>query len=899
MPRKPSSSASPPPSRLRVWLKRLFILSALGFMLGLVGVAAVVVYFSRDLPKFDSLRDYAPPRMTRIYANDGTVVGEVFTERRTVVPMSDVPAVMVQAIVAAEDANFFEHGGVDWLGIIKAAVSNLRSGGHARGASTLTQQTVKTFLLTNERSYSRKIKEAILALRLERNLSKQDILHLYLNQIYFGNRRYGIEEAARYYFNKSVKDITLEEASALASIPKSPSQLNPRRNAKRAKERQIYVLQRMQANGFISAERAAEAIAAPLPVAPLPAEPPGAWYVAEVRRQLIDSLGETLVLEGGLRVETAMDATLQKAAEQAVQTGLRALDKRQGYRGALATLDDATWSKLKQAALAEHEADEKEGVQGWSADEVCDLRRIDTKALAQAAPADDGEELAERSVRWKPREAGEEIVARVSRVTKTSASVDLCSSEETLTLANARWARGWNLSRQTAAPTNLSQVLKPGDLILVRIEKKRACAAKDEKSGKCTHSPLDLSLEQMPLAEGALVAIEPDTRGVVALVGGYDFSRSFFNRATQARRQSGSAFKPLIYAAALEQGQLRALLPPDVFGPQARERCTIFTNRQTVFDTPELIRDKWTGQPWQPKNYAGDVFDGPMSLRDALAASKNTIAVKLMSEIGCEPTLPLDFDAMQERGLERVKDLARRVGINSAIPNSLTVALGAGEVTPIELTNAYATFAMDGRFSDPILIRRVLAPDGAVLVDNTPKFDVQPPLFPGQPALPGPPRGIRAALAYVVTDLMRSVVESPRGTGASMRKLNRPIAAKTGTANEQRDAWFIGYTPEVVTGVWTGFDNHDPLGSAETGGRAAGPIWLDFMQKAEATLPHRTWEVPAGVVVARIDPTTGLLASDSAPQSVEESYLAGTEPTEEAPEPDAVDIDDFFRGGGP
>lgn len=883
----------------RSWFKRLIVFGLVAFVIGVVTVAGVVVYFARDLPKFDSMRDYGPLRTTRVLAADGSIVGEIYVEHRTVVPMSDVPAVMVQALISAEDAKFFEHSGVDWMGIAKAALANLRPGAHARGASTLTQQTVKTFLLSSERSYSRKIKEAILALRLERNLNKQDILHLYLNQIYFGNRRYGIEEAARYYFGKSVKDITLGEAAALASIPKSPSQLNPRRNAVRAKERQVYVLQRMAANGYISDAEATAAIEAPLPVAPLPPSPPGAYYVTEVRRQLTEQLGEELITEGGLRIETMMQPQLQQAAEEAMQQGLRQIDKRQGYRGALATMSNELWASLRSGALAEHAEDKKEGVKDWSADDVCDLRRVDVKGLAKAGIVDDAAEQVERAVRWKPRAAGEEVVARVSKVSKSSATVDLCSSEETLLLSNASWARAWGPSTWTAPPKSLDGVLKPGDLILVKLAKVSECDAKAAKKGECEHARVQLALEQTPLAEGALVSIDATNRGVLALVGGYDFRRSFFNRATQARRQSGSAFKPLVYAAALEQGQLRARISSDVFNRQARERCTLFTNRQTVFDTPELIRDPWTGKPWEPRNYERDAFDGPMSLRKALAASKNTVAVKLVSEIGCEPMVALDHDTMQEQGLQRVKDLARRVGIDSTIPNSLTAALGSGDVTPLELTNAYATFAMEGRFAEPVFVRRVLGPDGTVLIDNAPTYDIQPPLFPDQEPLPGPARGVRADLAYVTTELMRSVVEDPSGTARSMQKLGRPIAAKTGTANEQRDAWFVGYTPEAVTGVWTGFDNHDRLGSSETGGRAAGPIWLEYMQAAEAALPHREWEMPAGVVMALIDPRTGLLADEESPYAEAESYLAGTEPTETSPDPDEVSTDDFLRGEGP
>jgi penicillin-binding protein 1A len=741
-------------------------------------------------------------------------------------------------------------------------------------------------LLSNERTISRKVKEMILAERLEKHLTKDEILHIYLNQIYFGNKRYGIEEASQFYFGHGVKDLTLGEAAMLASTPKSPNEINPIANPSRLKERQTYVLHRMAELGFISSAVAEREIARPIPQPPKRLELSGEYYVDEVKRQLLTKFDEKTLDNGGLRIETMMNPTLQAAAEASMKMGLRELDKRQGWRGALGRIDEAAWKKLKEEALNRLATGDDEATESYGPVPVLDLRRVDSKSLADDRVADRITKAA-RAAQWKRGAPGVELVSRIDAVTKSDATLDLGGATATLTLTSVSWARRYNPASMTAQPKTMSDVVKPGDLVKVHISKVTPCEDAEKKKDSCKEPKVELSLEQDPEVEGALVSIDPTTRGVVALVGGYDFDarRNAFNRATQAKRQPGSAFKPFVYATALEVGQQRAQFQADPNHAPLKASCLIFTPRQQVNDAPEYIPDHWTGKPWIPQNFERNSFEGPMSLRRALAASKNTVAVKLIEQIGCEPSEAREFADLQSQGLSRVKNLAQRAGIDSPIPDSITAALGSGEVTPIELTNAYATFAANGQYTQPVLIKRVLGTDGKVLWAPTPPSDAKP-------------RGLSPEVAFVTASMMRSVVEDSEGTARSLQKLGRPIAGKTGTASEQRDAWFVGFTPEVVTGVWVGFDDHGMMGGRETGGHAAGPIWLSYMRVAEDKIEHRDFDMPSGVVAVDIDPRTGLLADPKSPYLEREVYLPGTEP-KELSQPDVLKPEDFMRGEVP
>lgn len=858
------------------WVKRLLLLAVAAVLLAAASVAAIFASYDHDLPRFDALTDYHPRQVSKVYCSEGTLCGEFFHERRTVIGKEEIPELMKKAVISAEDASFYSHAGLDYRHIAIALVKDALHLGKMAGASTITQQVVKTFLLSPERKLSRKVKEAILARRLEKNLSKEEILALYLNQIYFGHDRYGIEEAAQYYFGHTARKLSLGEAAMLAGIPQSPNRLNPVTDPAAAKLRQTYVLQQMAKNGYITAAAAAAEIKKPLQLAPRVPAPVGPYYLEEVRKELERTYGPDRLYEGGLAIQIAMDPKLQRAAELAVDKGLRELDKRQGYRGPLAHLGTAplpleATGPAPRPVATDEEADSPE-------DEDNDTRPVPapsaTAAAKAPAPAPGAPLLpasaalrtllSDRLQKGIPREPGSRVVWDLSGVSpdlaarglKTvatwtrvrvlepgirvggvvesvadkegTARVDLGTATALLRFEDLRWARPFNPTSHTPRPTN-SSVLSPGDIVRVELGE----VPKDPKA------PLPAKLEQEPEVQGALVALDPLSRNVLALVGGSDFAVSKFDRATQAHRQPGSSFKPFVWAAAFSTPK--------------------YTPATLVNDAPELIRDPWTGKEWKPVNFERDAFDGPMTLRKALAESKNTIAVRLIEELTPDPVI----------------DMARRAGITSPIPQNLTIALGTAEVTPLEHANAYATLAAGGKRADPILLLKVTDHSGAVLESHTAQL---------QETIP-------AGVAFLTTAVMESVITE--GTGARAQALGRPAAGKTGTAQDQRDAWFAGYTPDLVAVSWTGFDNHDRLGREETGAHAALPAWLAFMQAAVKERPVLDFAPPPGVIQVRVDPKSGLLAPDDSTGRME-YFLDGTQPKETAAPANQANPTDLF-----
>jgi len=850
-PRAEQPSAPPPSAgpgigaRIWKWTKRLLILGAVGVVLALVVGVGAYLYFSRDLPSVEALRNYQPPQVTKVTCGDGTVCAEFYLERRTLVRIEQLPQHVRDAFLAAEDADFYKHEGLDFFGITRAAIKNLIPGTRKSGASTITQQVVKNLLLTPERSLTRKIREWILTPRVEEALTKDQILSLYINQIYYGHRRYGLEEAALYYFGKHAKDLSIGEAAVLAGTPQSPHRINPETNIVRAKSRQKYVLGQLMQHGFLPREAVEPELEKPIVLAPRPPPKVGAYYAEEIRRTLIERYGEKVALEGGLRVEIAMVPKLQAVAEEVVRNGLEAVDRRQGYRGPLGTMAAERFARLKEAIAhrieeagrrqkdAEYVADlaplAKAGPEpeATGEDEGAEEQRPELTPEGEAPPS--AEELLVRSVPLRPLKEGLRLTGFVTAVDdkKGTAKVELVGRTAEIAFPTVRWTR----QKGKGSPSSISDVFEPGQLVRVRVLKAPPAPA-----------AVEATLDQIPLVQGGLVVIDPANRNVVAMVGGYDFERSPFNRATQARRQPGSSFKPFLYAAALGSGR--------------------FTPLSTVNDAPEAIRDPYTGKQWKPKNYDGR-FDGPMTLRQALTKSKNTVSVRLIEAI--TPATAIDY--------------ARRAGIHSALPENLTLALGTGEVTMLEAVNAYATLQANGRYAEPLLVLSVRDTKGTVLEEHATAFEETLP----------------PAVAYLTTTLMRSVVEE--GTATAVRELNRPAAGKTGTTNESKDTWFSGYTMDWVASAWVGFDDNTPLGSTETGGRAALPIWLDFMRVAHQGLPVREFEVPPGVVQVRIDPATGLLAGNSMPGRLE-TFLEGTAPTAEAPPVGQVDTSTFFLEDG-
>jgi penicillin-binding protein 1A len=733
------------------------------------GVAGFVVYreVTADLPPVDQLLRYQPPVTTRIFSDDGTLIGEFYVERRYLVALARVPQHVRQAFLAAEDSEFYRHRGVDPVGIARALVMNLTHRRVMQGGSTITQQVVKALLLTPERSYERKLKEMLLAVRLEAKLEKDDILYLYLNQIYFGAGSYGVAAAAREFFDADVTDLTLAQGALLAGLPQAPSRYDPQRHPQQAIARQHYVLERMRAGNFITAAQYEAARAEPLvfarrrPATYLAAP----WYVEHVRRLLEERYGGTAPYQLGLQVYTACDLSMERAAEEAVRNGLREVDRRQGFRGP--------------------------------------IRRLDAKKV---------EPFLAREAATKPADAGR------------ARAVVLQVAPQGLAVRTA-WERGLlPAAALTLGTTRVAPgTFRPGDVIAVRVTE----AASDGSAR--------FALDQEPQVEGALVAFDPYTGQVKAMVGGYDFARSQFNRVVQAHRQPGSAFKPLIYAAAIDHG---------------------YTPASIVLDAP-IALSNGSQPPWMPRNYE-DRYYGPTPLRMALARSLNTVTVRLVDALG----------------LKTVLDYLPRFGLRGPLPRNLSIALGSAEVTPLELTRAYGVFATLGKRFEPIFITRVTDLDGNPLEFGQTRPHFEPVLSP--------------ATAYIITSMLQTVVQ--RGTGRKVAELGRPVAGKTGTTNDTHDAWFVGFTPDVLAGVWVGFDSERSLGKNETGGHAAAPIFTAFMKQALGDSPIVDFPVPEGVSFAQIDRASGLRAVAGGEAELE-VFVKGSEPkefaggAEEAPAP--------------
>ncbi len=747
----------------------------LGLFAGIAGLVALFSYYGSDpkLPDLARLDSYRPKQVTRILDRTGAPIGEMGTEKRTVVPYSAIPKLLIQAVVAAEDADYFNHGGLDYRGMARAFIEDVLRGRRAQGGSTITQQVVKNLVLSPERTMRRKVQEIILARQLSQKLSKEEVLALYLNQIYYGHGRYGCEEAARYYFGKSVRDIDLAEAALLAGLPQSPERLSPRKHPDAAKTRQRYVLGQMAERGYIQRAVADKVAAEPIRLVREPASARGiaAEAIDIVGGVLSDKLGEQAALDRGMTVTTTLDAHLQELARTSVERGLEDLDARQGFRGPSGHLTGKALEK-KHAELAHAHA------KGIRDSEI--IEGIVTRLEIDAG---------------NPK--GGRLFVDVGAPDGKEGMVDFT--------LETRYGKG---------PKPLSARFKEGDLVRVRWAGERP---RPDEGG------LPLALELGPQA--AMVVIDPASHQILALVGGYDFHPGWFDRSVRAQRQPGSAFKPIVYAAAVEA---RKITP-----------ATVINDAPEVYDL------------WKPQNYEKEQFRGPVRVRTALAESINTVAIKVLSEVG----------------IDQVRAVAGRVGITSTIAPDvgLSLALGSLTVTPLELANAYATFA-DGGMAAKV--------DRTSLV--TAIGDQKLPVPQLQPGLP-------PEVAYVMVSLMRSVIDEGTARGAIAGKLHRPAAGKTGTSNGQRDAWFVGFTPDLLAAVWVGFDDMKKLGRGEAGGKTAAPIWADFMVKATAGKPTKDFAQPAGVVVQRIDKASGLLAAQGQETgTLDEVFLDGTAPTQQA-----------------
>jgi penicillin-binding protein 1A len=863
----------------------LRLLLVVGGLLGVGAVAAGVAFylaFVRDLPDIDSVEDYRPPLASVVLDRHGERVGAFFHERRRLIPLTEVPQHVVRAFIAAEDSHFYEHSGIDYASILRAAWANLRAGEVVEGASTITQQTVKGLLLSPERKFRRKIREVILARNLEQQLTKQEILYLYLNQIYFGSGAYGLREAARSYYGKEVADLTVGEAAQLAGLPKAPTSYSPRRNPERAERRRRYVLSRMLDEGFITQKLYDEALAERPKLSDQPwtrTYSEAAYFSEQVRRYLFDELGGDVVLEGGLRIETTLDMKLQSGAVAALRQGLQDLDHRQGYRGPERHVESAELPALL-VSLAEEN--------GLAASPEASDAPAGT-ADAKARPGGDATRVAGEGVEAQPAGAPPEadaaarlraalaegplrgVVTEVDPKNRRARIAFGPSESGTVHLEDVSWAHEVNPALYPRPVKAIEKVFAPGDVAHFALAEADAGAATDDPDAAGADE-VRVTLHQEPLVQGALLSMDVRSGDVLALVGGYDFSESEFDRVTQARRQPGSAFKPLVYGAALSM--------------KSDSGQQLYTPASIIYDRPKVYRDYSTGFVWKPKNY-GREFYGPITLRYALAKSINTAAVHLCDEVG----------------VGNVIAYARRLGIESPLEPSLGLALGTSGVSLLELTRAYAVFPAGGQRVVPRFIRRVTDREGNVLLENVAlgnSFEEPAEQTPASEApavvdvaagpgalqtAPSPIVAEREQLipeeqAYLMSDMLRAVVNE--GTGRRVAALGRPLAGKTGTTNDQADAWFLGFSPEIATGVWVGHDESRFLGVGETGSRAASPIWIDYMRVALADKPKRDFALPESIVFARIDRETGLLATNNTKKTVFQAFIAGTEPTETA-----------------
>lgn len=756
--------------------------------IGLLLAAAVIggiaaggfIAFAKGIPSIEELKQYKAIPGTRIYADDDTLIGELKIEKGVFVSIDRIPERLVNAVIAIEDTRFWKHKGIDYLAILRAAIKDVLHVGLREGGSTITQQLAKITFLTPEKTVQRKAREAILAMKIEKNLSKKEILELYLNRVYLGHGAYGMEMAAKTYFGKSIGELTLPEAALLAGLIRAPSAYSPYNNLSKAKERQETVLGRMEDEGYIKQNEKEKAIKQSLHLSTIRrGQEANNYFIEYVRKVIEERYGEDAVYKGGLRVYTTLNRAAQAAAARSLQEGLRNLDKRRGWRG---PIDHREVNAEKE------------------------LKKKDSSGSLVAS-------------------AGDVSTGVVLKVSARDATIKARGVIGKLSSENAQWA-GTVLDVKTGRTHQiknftLDKILKVGDVVRVGF-----------KSSKGN----ELTLEQEPEAEGALIALDPATGFIRAMVGGYDYSKSEYNRAVYARRQPGSAFKPVIYATAMDNG---------------------FTPASVINDEPVTYKGGPKGD-WSPENYDHKYY-GPTRLRDALAYSRNIVTVKLVDTIG----------------VDKVIEFAKNIGLEEEMPRNLSIALGSVSVTPMELALAYSVFADGGMRMKAKTIKYITDSKGRVLESNEPEGE----------------QVISPDTAFLITSMMEDVVNY--GTGWRAKALGRPVAGKTGTTNDYRDAWFVGYVPDVLTCVWVGFDDMRPLGYQETGARAASPIWVDFMKTIELG-EHVDFTIPDGIVSHSIDPVNGLLVRDGI-SGVREYFKNGNQPKEYSSSQPVREVREPFR----
>ena len=917
---------------------KLFYLSlAGGAFLGL-SIITYVIHLYINLPSLDPIKNYSPQLVSTVYDRHGNVVSTFFKEKRRVVDLQDIPQHVIQAFVSAEDSSFLNHSGVKYKAIFRALLTNLKAGRKVQGASTITQQVAKIFLLTSEKTYTRKVKELFLAKKIENTLTKQEILYLYLNQIYLGNGAYGVAQAAQTYFKKDVSKINLAEAALLSGLLQAPSRYSPSKNPSAAKKRQLYVLGQMISEGVIDQNEFDAAKNTPIDIYPYIPPRSQAPYVKSLIQQIVSQVleSEDTLLEEGLEIYTTLDLEQQKMAQKSLEEGLKEVDKRQGYRGPLMSLKT--------------EADKNDFL-------ISNLKALINKIKIKRILLPNGsfpeepllDALHTNTIEQLPEYLSKENTAK-ALVTKVDdrwgvTTLQVGEYEGLIDIDSMTWARSPNPRRfyKLDVIKKPSQALQAGDVVLVKV------VAKQFKS-KRLDSPLEdyrpfntylhLELEQEPKVQGALLSLSPKHDEVFSLVGGYSFSKSQFNRVFQAKRQTGSVFKPVVYMAALDYGLLpntKILDAPIVFKKKSEEE--ISGNPQKENSKEENL-DKEEGAEaeasqfsdrWKPQN-SSDKFSGQILLRNALVRSKNIPTIKLSKKMG----------------VQWIASYARRLGIASPLNPDLTLGLGSSSISLYEVTKVFAQIARMGLKSSPIFIKSVKSKDGDILMENISldyfmkkelennqvKIDLLEAAFDEyqkyvnrynetsesipksievihpktgksvkilnkdipQFFYPNPDQLVSPQTAYILLSMLKGVISDRFGTGRRAASLRHTAFGKTGTTNNYFDAWFVGSTPHITTGVWVGLDNERSLGRGEVGSRSALPIWLNYMKFAHKNLRQEDFPIPKNIITTNIDAKTGLLPSKSSDHIFEQAFVKGSEPSKKGEE-FSLEEENFLKGG--
>ena len=817
------------PGKSRTWKRILLNVTLWGFLvclvIGFTGASILYFKYSDGLPDVRVLKEYQPNIITKVYSDTDELIAEFFIEKRIMVGFDEMPLRLKQATLAVEDSGFYYHLGIDPKAIIRASIVNYRAGRVVEGASTITQQLTKTLFLSPQKKFERKIREAILAIRMELVFSKDEILEMYLNQIYYGHGSYGIAAAARTFFGKELKDLTVSECAMIASLPKAPTHYSPYNNLKKALKRRDHAIRRMEHHGFITEEEMAAALIEPLVLGEVKGMLNKApYFIEHIRQYIQENYGSKQLYQDGMKIYTTLNLENQLVAEQAVKDGLRMADKRYGYRGPLDNIDPNQDVQVLDNLLMEL----NQRPTGTTPSEANPDEATSTgpNELSSTVPDETETDTPQPLIQFYKE--GELVKGIVTQIKDEEVAVYLGGAQGIIRIENMNWARkpNFNLDGKYHQITNPKEALSKGDIIEVKILAPPEEEGQEEKENqKRSEGILNLGLEQEPSVEAGLISMEPSTGYIKAMVGGYDFSKSQFNRTTQAIRQPGSAFKPIIFATALQDG---------------------YTPASIVIDSPIIFNEKEdTFGKWKPVNFEKK-FYGPTSLRTALTHSRNVVTIKLL----------------QSTGVPKAIQMARRLGITTHLSNNLSIALGSSGVTLYEIVSAYSIFANQGVRLPPVPIRYIKDRNEEILYTYEPVEESI--LSPG--------------MAFMVTNLMESVVQ--HGTAHIIQQtLNRPIAGKTGTTNDYNDAWFIGFSPDLVTGVWVGKDQDESLGVNETGTRTAIPIWLNFMQEALKDVPVKSFPIPNDVTYVKINQKTGEETSFDDPDGRFEVFLNDNLPT--------------------